>query len=154
MKRILFLGVVLIMLTSGFTTPFLNSTIYLPVVNTDATINSSAVAAGPQTYTVLVGWDNGQQGAMLMSYFPSVLTVHTGDTVKWVLNSMEIHTVTFLHGLPMPDLIVPAPPNPVGQTASEPTSSQLPRPPAPSPWSFRMTCAPASRGLTWPATPT
>ena len=120
MKRILFLGVVLIMLTSGFTTPFLNSTIYLPLVGTDSSINASAVAAGPQTYTVLVGWDNGQQGAMLMSYFPSVLTVHTGDTVKWVLNSMEIHTVTFLDGNPMPDFIVPAPQNPVGPVMLNP----------------------------------
>ncbi len=98
MKRVLFLGVVIIMLTAAFTSPVAASTIYLPVVVTGGSVSPLAMPSGPQTYTVLTGWDNGQQGAMINAYFPSVLTIHVNDTVKWVLNSMEFHTVTFLHG--------------------------------------------------------
>ena len=45
--------------------------------------------------------------------FPGKVTIHVGDTVHWVQNSIEIHTVTFLDGTPAPSLIVPADPNPV-----------------------------------------
>lgn len=120
MKRTLFLGVVLVMLASAFTSPVVSSTIYLPFVNTGTTVNPLSVAASPQTFTVLVGWDGGQQSAMINAYFPSVLKIHPNDTVKWVLNSMEIHTVTFLAGGPAPEFIVPAPPNPVGPVMLNP----------------------------------
>ncbi len=117
MKRILFLGVILVMLTAAFTIPVAAATIYVPVVVTGPSANPlTATSSGPQTYTVLVGFDNGQQNAMLNAYFPSTLIIHKGDTVKWVLNSMEIHTVTFLAGRTIDSLpfIIPAPANPVG----------------------------------------
>jgi plastocyanin len=97
MKRILFIGFICMMLfaMTGF---------------------SSMSAASPMnanstnhTYTVLVGAGNSQQGVSLMSYFPNKLRIHVGDTVVWKANSHEIHTVTFLAGAPMPDLLIPAP---------------------------------------------
>ena len=43
-----------------------------------------------------------------MAYFPSTYRVHVGDTVRFVQNSFEIHTVTFLGGQMLPEFIVPA----------------------------------------------
>ena len=73
---------------------------------------ASPAHAAPQTFTVLVGWENPHQGIGLTAYFPDDLTVHVGDTVHWLQNSNEIHTVTFLGGLPIADvpLIIFAPP--------------------------------------------
>jgi plastocyanin len=125
MKRALFLGVILIMITAAFTSPVLASTIFVPLVATGGTISPLSVNTGPQTYTVLVGWDNGQQDAMINGFFPSTLTIHKGDTVKWVLNSMEIHTVTFLAGMDINDIpfIIPAPANPVGPLMLNPKAA-------------------------------
>ncbi len=125
MKRALFLGVILIMITAAFTFPVAAATIFVPQVSTGGTISPLSVNTGPQTYTVLVGWDNGQQDAMINAYFPSTLTIHKGDTVKWVLNSMEIHTVTFLAGRTLDSLpfIVPAPANPVGPLMLNPEAA-------------------------------
>ena len=69
----------------------------------------SVQAAAPQTYTVMVGAENVSRGISLMAYFPATLRIHVGDTVVWKQNSFEIHTVTFLAGTPMPQLVVPAP---------------------------------------------
>jgi plastocyanin len=44
-----------------------------------------------------------------MAFFPATLHIHVGDTVLWKQNTHEIHTVTFLAGTPIPDLLVPAP---------------------------------------------
>ena len=65
--------------------------------------------ASPQTYTVVVGAEKVAKGIDLEAFFPGTLIVHVGDKVHWVQNSNEIHTVTFLAGSPMPDLLVPAP---------------------------------------------
>lgn len=69
-------------------------------------------AASPQTYEVMVGWEDPHQGVGVMAFFPETVYVHAGDTVHWVQTSNEIHTVTFLAGTPMPDFVVPAPPGP------------------------------------------
>jgi plastocyanin len=65
---------------------------------------------GPQTYTVLVGYENKYTAIGIMGFFPSAVTIHAGDTVHFVINSQEIHTVSF--GYPdnstLPDLLVPA----------------------------------------------
>ncbi len=48
-----------------------------------------------------------------MGFYPSSVTIHEGDTVHWVINSNEIHTVSFGYvddGTTLPDLIVPATP--------------------------------------------
>ncbi len=130
MKRILFLGVILVMLTAAFTIPVAAATIYVPVIVGGSSISPLAASTGPQTYTVLVGWDNGQQNAMINAYFPSALTIHKGDTVKWVLNSMEFHTVTFLHGanissVPFIEILPGLPPvlNPQAAFPSVPSGS-------------------------------
>jgi plastocyanin len=62
----------------------------------------------PQMYTVLVGFENAHQGYDVMGYFPNVVTIHVGDTVHWKINSIELHTVTFLAGSAAPELIVPS----------------------------------------------
>ena len=64
---------------------------------------------GPQTYTVLVGAEKVSSGIDVMAFFPDTLRIHVGDTILWTQNAHEIHTVTFLAGTPLPELIVPAP---------------------------------------------
>jgi plastocyanin len=64
----------------------------------------------PNTYTVLVGAEHVAQGASVVGYFPTTLSIHVGDTVHWQRNANEIHTVTILAGTPLPPLNVPAPP--------------------------------------------
>jgi plastocyanin len=61
-----------------------------------------------RTFAVLVGWENADEGIGINAYFPQTVTIHAGDTVHWVQNTNEIHTVTFLDGLPMPELLVPS----------------------------------------------
>jgi plastocyanin len=63
----------------------------------------------PRTYTVLVGAEDDSVGANVMAFFPETLRIHVGDTVHWQRNGNEIHTVTFLAGMPLPPLNVPAP---------------------------------------------
>jgi plastocyanin len=67
-------------------------------------------SSGSQTYTVLVGYENKYTAIGIMGFFPGSVTIHAGDTVHWVINSEEIHTVSF--GYPdestLPDLLVPA----------------------------------------------
>lgn len=67
-----------------------------------------AADSAPQTYNVLVGYENTRQAYDIMSFFPNVVTIHVGDTVHWKINSKELHTVTFLAGSSLPDLIVPS----------------------------------------------
>ena len=65
-------------------------------------------ASSAQTYTVMVGLEKSNKGIGVMSYFPRSVTIHKGDTVHWVQNSNEIHTVTFPDGILPPDLLVPS----------------------------------------------
>jgi plastocyanin len=62
------------------------------------------------TFDVLVGYENANKGVDVMAYFPHTVTIHKGDTIHWIQNSNEIHTVTFLAGADIVDfpLIVPA----------------------------------------------
>ncbi|MGE5293650.1 MAG: hypothetical protein ACM3VT_02350 [Solirubrobacterales bacterium] len=61
-----------------------------------------------QIYEVLVGYEQPHKGVGVNAYFPETATIHAGDTVRWVQNSNEIHTVTFLAGTEPAPLIVPA----------------------------------------------
>jgi plastocyanin len=65
-------------------------------------------ASSSQTYTVLVGLEQSNLGIGVMAYFPRSVTIHVGDTVHWMQNSNEIHTVTFPDGILVPDLLLPS----------------------------------------------
>jgi plastocyanin len=64
----------------------------------------------PQTYTVLVGYENASKGVDVMGFFPDSVTIHAGDTVHFVANSKEIHTVSFGYedNSTLPDALAPA----------------------------------------------
>ena len=64
--------------------------------------------SSPQTYTVMVGLEQSKQGIGINSYFPQVVTIHVGDTVHWMQNTNEIHTVTFPDGILPPPLLLPS----------------------------------------------
>ncbi len=66
-------------------------------------------ASTPQSYNVLVGSENTSMGASIMSYFPHTVQIHVGDSITWMINSHELHTVTFLAGTTLPALFIPAP---------------------------------------------
>lgn len=69
----------------------------------------AANAVAPQKFTVQVGWEDENRGVDIEAFFPANLHIHVGDTVHWNQSTHEIHTVTFLAGTPMPDLILPSP---------------------------------------------
>jgi plastocyanin len=46
--------------------------------------------AAAETFTVKMGADNG-----MLAFEPSTLTIHTGDTVKWVNNKLPPHNIMF-----------------------------------------------------------
>jgi len=70
--------------------------------------SASPQASSSETYTVMVGWENAHTGIGIMAYFPDNVTIHVGDTVHWLQNTNEIHTVTFLAGTDPAPLIIPA----------------------------------------------
>jgi plastocyanin len=78
----------------------------IPVYASAAPISFAAPARND---SVLVGSENTALGVSIMSFFPQNITIHVGDTVTWIANSHEIHTVTFLAGEPLPEVIIPAP---------------------------------------------
>ncbi len=58
-------------------------------------------ALGTTTNTnwiVYVGGQSPDMSVMTMGYFPEIITIDAGDSVTWILNSTEPHTVTFLSG--------------------------------------------------------
>lgn len=65
-------------------------------------------ASSARTYDVMVGFEQPHKGVGVNAYFPAAVTIHAGDTVRWVQNANEIHTVTFLAGAEPAPLIVPA----------------------------------------------
>lgn len=80
-------------------------------------------ALAPQTYNVLVGAEVVKRGIGLMAFFPETVYIHAGDKVHWAINSHEIHTVTFLGGNPLPDLLVPVPNGPQGAMMINPMAA-------------------------------
>lgn len=48
------------------------------------------LSASAETFTVKMGADNGA-----LAFEPSTLTIHAGDTVKWVNNKAYPHNVVF-----------------------------------------------------------
>jgi plastocyanin len=59
----------------------------------------SALADTPsphRTWTVQVGEESHNQAIQGMAFLPADIYIHPGDTIHWVANAAEIHTVTFL----------------------------------------------------------
>jgi len=67
-------------------------------------------SAAATQYTTNVG--GGKNSISVETYRPSVIFVNEGDSVQFMNNYDEIHTVTFLGGTKEPDLIIPAPESP------------------------------------------
>jgi plastocyanin len=96
-KRLTLLGLVLVLLLA----------LVLPGAAAAAPAGATSGSAA-RTYTVLVGWENARRGVELNAYFPQVVSIHVGDTVRWMQQTKEIHTVTFLaQNQTAPDLVVP-----------------------------------------------
>lgn len=51
--------------------------------------------AGPRTWHVLIGGQSEHQAVQAEGYYPHVITIDTGDTITWTLNTDESHSVTF-----------------------------------------------------------
>ncbi|MCH1770424.1 plastocyanin/azurin family copper-binding protein [Metallosphaera sedula] len=62
----------------------------------------SATTPTPQHWTVYVGGQamSGNTMIMTMGYFPEIITIDVGDSITFVINSTEPHTITFLSGNP------------------------------------------------------
>jgi plastocyanin len=69
-----------------------------------------ADGAPPDSWDVLVGGDNPDAAITTYAYWPAVLTIHSGDTVRWsFVSGLEHHTVSFLSSGPPPAAYVPGP---------------------------------------------
>jgi plastocyanin len=86
-------------------------------------MTQAPLAAGAQSYTVLVGAMDMKSGAAVEAFFPATLHIHTGDRVTWKENGNEIHTVTFLGGQNTPDLLVPLTNGPEGAMMFNPLAA-------------------------------
>jgi plastocyanin len=71
------------------------STIALALTNAHA-------QSGPREVFALVG--AGRDTVNVNAFFPTVLRVHVGDTVTWTQNSHDLHTVSFVAGLPASEI--------------------------------------------------
>ena len=61
-----------------------------------------AAAQPASEWEVLVGRETDEHAVQANVYFPTVITVGTGDTITWTLGGLHSHTVTFLSGQPPP----------------------------------------------------
>ena len=64
-----------------------------------ALLASNAHAASPtkaKTWNVMVGAESSSGAVQTMAYGPKKIWINAGDTVHWVANSMEPHTVSFV----------------------------------------------------------
>ena len=95
--RNLGIGLAVLILPLGLTSP--------AVAGTRGHDQPAAPAqAETTTWNVLVGSESNDQTIQGMAYLPKDVYVDAGDTVNWVANSAEPHTVTFLapgQSLPM-----------------------------------------------------
>lgn len=65
-----------------------------------ALLASNAHAASPtktRTWNVMVGAESRSGAVQTMGYGPKKIWINAGDTVHWVSNSMEPHTVSFIN---------------------------------------------------------
>lgn len=74
---------------------FMLPMLLLSLIGTRSTFASPAAQASPQNWTVMVGADSQDTSIVKMAFYPADLTVHVGDTVIWMANSMDVHDVLF-----------------------------------------------------------
>ena len=74
----------------------------------------------PRTLTAPVG--AGLETTTFNAFFPGLLRVRAGDTVTWKLESDELHTVSFVQGVPLEQLTfaVPVPGGAQGELMANP----------------------------------
>ena len=53
-------------------------------------------AASAAQWTAYVGAQSPDMGSQVQAFLPNEMWIHAGDSIRWTLNSTEIHTVTFL----------------------------------------------------------
>lgn len=53
-------------------------------------------AASATQWTARVGAQSPDLGSQVQAFLPNEMWIHAGDSIRWTLNSTEIHTVTFL----------------------------------------------------------
>src|SRR5947209_803982 len=67
-------------------------------------------ARAAATWDVIVGGDDIDNAITTYAYWPSAITIHTGDTVRWSFFSrIEQHTVSFMRTDPPLALYTPGP---------------------------------------------
>jgi plastocyanin len=81
-----------------------------------AASQSAHAAAPPKTFTVLVGSQTSSKAIQGERFLPGDVTIDAGDSVTWVGNSAEIHTVTFINGGAPQDTLPPFNPGDPNQT--------------------------------------
>lgn len=59
---------------------------------------AAATATGPQTFTVYAGAQTIGGVVQGFGFYPAVVTIAAGDTVTWVQNASEPHSIVFLNG--------------------------------------------------------
>ncbi|MGN6721476.1 MAG: cupredoxin domain-containing protein [Marmoricola sp.] len=73
-------------------------TLVVATIGLASAASSPALASTkPVTWTVKVGAQTSSGSIQTMNYGPGTITIDKGDSVKWVANSMEIHTVSFIN---------------------------------------------------------
>lgn len=71
---------------------------------------AEAKGDGTITWWVIAGGVSRNEAIELVAFMPNRLTINVGDTVKWVVEGMAPHTITFLAGGPFPGPADPPPP--------------------------------------------
>jgi plastocyanin len=71
-------------------------------------------ASSGSNWTVYVGGGTPDMSVMSMGFFPEVITIDAGDSVTFINNSTEVHTVTFLSGSQSINALSPQAPVPIG----------------------------------------
>lgn len=73
-------------------------------------LSSARPVRAADTWDVIVGGDEVDSAITSYAYWPSTLTIRTGDTVRWsFFSQVEHHTVSFLRGSEAPSVYVPGP---------------------------------------------
>jgi plastocyanin len=70
--------------------------LFLPLALTGAALELGHHNDEPRTWTVHVGNESHDQAIQGMAFLPKNIYIDAHDTIHWVANSAEIHTVTFL----------------------------------------------------------